>query len=194
MSWTNLFNGRDLSGWAATGDEAGWDVDDGCIRCRAEKGGYLYTLDRFEDFELELEYRTEPSCNSGVFFRWSDLQDPVNTGLEIQILDTLGQEQDRHSSGALYDLVAPAQDVARPAGEWNHMRLTCRGPRMRLKQNGLQAWDVDVDDYDTPGKCPDGTPNKYRYPWKGMPRLGHIGLQDHGGVCWFRNLRVRTGG
>ena len=193
MSWTELFNGRDLSGWAATGDEGGWDVDDGCIRCRAENGGYLYTLDRFEDFELALEYRTEPRCNSGVFFRWSDLGDPVNTGLEIQILDTLGQEQDRHSSGALYDLVAPARDVARPAGEWNRMLLTCRGPRMRLEQNGLHAWDVDVDAYDTPGRCPDGTPNKYRYAWKEMPRPGHIGLQDHGGVCWFRHLRVRTG-
>ena len=193
MSWTELFNGRDLSGWAATGDEGGWDVDDGCIRCRAENGGYLYTLDRFEDFELALEYRTEPRCNSGVFFRWSDLGDPVNTGLEIQILDTLGQEQDRHSSGALYDLVAPARDVARPAGEWNRMLLTCRGPRMRLEQNGLHAWDVDVDAYDTPGRCPDGTPNKYRYAWKEILRLGHIGLQDHGGVCWFRNLRVRTG-
>lgn len=192
MGWRELFNGRDLSGWAATGDAAGWDVDGGCIRCRAERGGYLYTLDRFEDFELSLEYRTEPRCNSGVFFRWSDLQDPVNTGLEIQILDTWGQEQDRHSSGALYDLVAPAQDVARPAGEWNRMLLTCRGPRMRLEQNGLHAWDVDVDDYDTPGRCPDGTPNKYRYAWKEMPRLGHVGLQDHGGVCWFRNLRVRT--
>ena len=193
MSWTELFNGRDLSGWAATGDEGGWDVDDGCIRCRAENGGYLYTLDRFEDFELALEYRTEPRCNSGVFFRWSDLGDPVNTGLEIQILDTWGQEQDRHSSGALYDLVAPARDVARPAGEWNRMLLTCRGPRMRLEHNGLQAWDVDVDAYDTPGRCPDGTPNKYRYAWKEMPRSGHIGLQDHGGVCWFRDLRVRTG-
>ena len=91
MSWRELFNGRDLGGWAATGDAAGWDVDGGCIRCRAERGGYLYTLDRFEDFELSLEYRTEPRCNSGVFFRWSDLQDPVNTGLEIQILDTWGR-------------------------------------------------------------------------------------------------------
>jgi hypothetical protein len=121
------------------------------------------------------------------------VDDPVHTGLEIQILDTLGQEQNKHSSGALYDLVAPTRDVARPSGQWSEMLLHCLGPRMQLTQNGHQVWDVDVDTYDTPGRSPDGTDNKFKYAWKDLPRSGHIGLQDHGGVCWFRNLRVRQG-
>ena len=191
--WQTIFNGHDLSGWKATGNAAGWSVADGCILCKADGGGYLYTEACYEDFDLRLEYRTEPNCNSGVFFRWSDLKDPVHTGLEIQILDTHGEHTlNKQSSGALYDLVAPTQDVARPAGEWNQLVLSCVGPLMRLEQNGLPVWEVDVETYDTAGRSPDGELNKFRHAWKDLPRQGHLGLQDHGGVCWFRDLSVRV--
>jgi len=189
--WRELFNGRDLTGWGVTGNADGWTVDDGCVFCRAEKGGYLYTEDQFEDFELSLEYRSDPECNSGVFFRWSDLSDPVHTGLEIQILDTHGKPLNTHSCGALYDMVAPTVDAARPAGEWNAMLLACSGPTILVELNGQQVIDVDISQYTAAGQNPNGTPNKFKYAWAEMPRRGHIGLQDHNGRIWFRNLRVR---
>ena len=86
--WKELFNGENLDGWKTTGRPEGWTVDEGAILCMVQGGDYLYTLEQFEDFDLELEFRSEPGVNSGVFFRWSDLEDPVHTGLEIQILDT----------------------------------------------------------------------------------------------------------
>ena len=190
--WVQLFNGRDLSGWKTTGNPQGWTVDNGCILCRAEKGGYLYTEAQFTDFDLELEFCLDPGCNSGVFFGWSDLADPVHTGLEIQILDTYGKPLDKHSCGALYDLVPPTVDAARPAGEWNTMLLACAGPAVQVRLNGHQVLDVDIDQFDTAGQSPDGTANKFKYAWKDMPRTGHIGLQDHNGRLWFRNLRLRT--
>ncbi|MEE2657886.1 MAG: DUF1080 domain-containing protein [Candidatus Latescibacterota bacterium] len=189
--WTDLFDGNSLDGWGVTGNEAGWRVEDECILCLAERGGYLYTQQQYNDFELKLDYRTDPGCNSGIFFRWSDLDDPVHTGLEVQILDTHGREQNTHSSGALYDMVAPPSDLARPVGEWNETLLTCVGSRLTFVQNGQQAWDVDIDDWDTPGQNPDGTANKFDYAWKEMPKTGHIGLQDHGGRAWFRRIRLR---
>ena len=88
-----LFDGNSLDGWAATGNPAGWTVDQGCIFCTAENGEYLYyTNDQFRNFELSLEFKHPPGANSGVFFRWTDLDDPVQTGIEIQILDTHGRE------------------------------------------------------------------------------------------------------
>lgn len=189
--WIDLFNGVNLDGWKVTGNPEGWTVEDGCIFCRAEKGRYLYTQDQYGDFDLALEFCLDPGCNSGVFFHWSDLSDPVHTGLEIQILDTYGKPLDKHSCGALYDLVPPAVDAARPAGEWNSMLLSCQGPLIQVTLNDQQVLDVDIDAFDTPGQSADGTPNKFKYAWKDMPRTGYIGLQDHNGRIWFRNLRIR---
>ena len=190
--WITLFAGTTLNGWKATGNPEGWIVEDGCIKCLALKGGYLATDAQFENFVLELQYKTEADVNSGIFFRWSDLADPVHTGLEIQILDTFAKETlGKQDSGALYDLIPPSTNAAKPAGEWTDFRLECNGPMIHLDQNGKRILDVDIGVFDTPGKSPDGTDNKFKYAWKDMPRRGHIGLQDHNGVIWFRNLRIR---
>ena len=55
--WRELFNGVDLTGWAATGNAEGWIVESGSIICLAEQGGYLHTNGQFEDFEFEIQYR-----------------------------------------------------------------------------------------------------------------------------------------
>ncbi len=80
---TELFNGRDLSGWTAVLDqdamggysatEKTWAVVDGAIRTTGTPFGYLRTKrSDIKDFTLKLEYRwwrkTEKP-NSGVFFR-----------------------------------------------------------------------------------------------------------------------------
>jgi hypothetical protein len=190
--WRSLFDGRTLEGWSATGNPEGWAVNDGCIHCRAQNGGYLYTEQTFEDFELTLRYLTKPGVNSGVFFRLSDVNAPVHTGMEIQILDTAGTENPgKHDSGALYDMKEPNGNVARPAGEWHDFRLVCDGPRIIVDQNGGRAVDVDINQWDTAGKNPDGTDNKFRYAWAQMPRRGHIALQDHNGEIWFKDLWIR---
>jgi len=190
--WLELFDGETLNGWQATGNADGWTVEDGCIKCLAQKGGYLASDEKFEDFEMTLEYKTLPDVNSGIFFRWSDLKDPVHTGLELQILDTYGKtELNKHDSGALYDLVPPAANAVRPAGKWNQTRLKCAGPLIEFDLNGQRVLDVDIDAFDTPGKCPDGEASKFKYAWKDLPKRGHIGLQDHNGVIWFKAIRIR---
>ncbi|WP_062110064.1 3-keto-disaccharide hydrolase [Bacillus niameyensis] len=186
-----LFDGETLNGWAATSHPEGWLAQDGLIICKGESSGYLYTTDQFEDFVLELEYRTAPGTNSGVFFRWTDLEDPVNTGLEMQIWDTFDQEEMvKNSSGALYDLVAPSSNVVRKAGEWNQVIIKCERNLIQLTLNGKMVVEADIDEWTVAGKNPDGTENKFIYAWSERPRLGHIGLQDHGGYAEFRNIKL----
>lgn len=190
-----LFDGTALNGWAATSKPEGWTIEDGMIVCHGTGSGYLYTTEQFEDFILSLEYKTEPNVNSGIFFRWTDLKDPVNTGLEMQILDTYhvkNEELGSHDSGALYDLVAPSVNAVRPAGEWNQVVIRCEGSRIQFTLNGQQIINVDIDEWSVAGKNPDGTPNKFAYAWRDQPRLGHIGFQDHGGRALFRNIKIAT--
>ncbi len=47
-------------------------------------GSYLVVYEqKLGDFVLDFEYKLSKGCNSGVFLRVSDLNDPVHTGIEV---------------------------------------------------------------------------------------------------------------
>jgi len=185
--WRTLFNGRDLDGWMASDKRppsSGWTVADGALKLSG-RGGYIWTRDTFGDFELELEYSTEG--NSGVFFRTENPRDPVQTGIEVQIHTPGGPN--RHSVGALYDLVAPSTNAAR-AG-WNRLVLSARGLKIAVELNGVKIIEADLDRWTEAGCNPDGSRNKFKRPLKDFARRGHIGFQDHGATVRYRNVRIR---
>lgn len=187
--WKPLFNGKDLSGWQnAAGEQPsrGWKVEDGAL-VRGEKAGDLWTKERFGDFVLELEFKTEG--NSGVFFRTDNPRDNVQTGIEMQV-DLASRAVSKHSVGAMYDLLAPSKNAAKD-GEWNKVQITAKGSRIQVVLNGEQIIDMDVDQWTTPGKNPDGTPNKFSKALKDFAREGHIGLQEHGYNVAYRNIRIK---
>lgn len=187
-----VFNGKDLTGWtnapgAAPG--AGWIVDNGAIVLDKTKGrgGDIWTQHRFGDFILDLEFVTE--SNSGIFIRTDKPTDNVQTGIEIQILPPAAAPN-KHSCGALYDLVAPTKEASKK-GQWNHTIIACKGNSITVQMNGEQIAQMDLDKWTEAGKNPDGTKNKFRNALKDFKREGHIGLQDHGGKVSYRNIKVK---
>ncbi|MEO2005006.1 MAG: DUF1080 domain-containing protein [Candidatus Poribacteria bacterium] len=191
--WQLLFDGASLDGWGTTGNDDGWATEDGTIVCTVSGGGYLYTEEQFEDYCLAVDFKINPGCNSGIFFMWSDLDDPVNTGLEIQILDTYGPGRTGvHDCGAVYELVPPKKQTMRPAGEWNQIVLTFTGDDVSIDMNGENIVEMDISEWTEPHKHVDGSRTKFTKAWASLPRRGHIGLQDHGGKLWFRNVKIRS--
>lgn len=190
--WKSLFDGKTLKGWAATGKSESWGVEDGAIALLTRGGGYLYTLEQFENFALSIDFKVDKGVNSGIFFRWSDLKDPVNTGIELQLLDSYGKTPaGKHDCGAIYDIAPPSKQACKPAGEWNTVVITCDKSLISVELNGERVVRIDLDEWTTPGMNPDGTKNKFARAYRELPRRGHIGLQDHGGRVWFRNVRIR---
>jgi type 1 glutamine amidotransferase len=187
-AWRELFNGHDLSGWTCKPEA--WIVEDGAL---ARQGGSdIWTTEPFGDFVLDAEFKVSPEANSGILFRTADTKDCVQTGIELQVLDSFGKEPpDKGACGAIYDCLAPSKNAARPAGQWNHVVLTCQGSRIGVVLNGDRIIDMNLDQWTQAGKNPDGTPNKYRTAYKDMPRRGYIGFQDHGHPVWCRNIRLR---
>ncbi|MFQ5806314.1 MAG: family 16 glycoside hydrolase [Phycisphaerae bacterium] len=185
--WAQLFNGRDLTGWTCKPDA--WVVEEGVL---TRKGGSdIWTEDRFGDFILELEFRLDHGTNSGIFFRTADIRDCVQTGIEIQVLDSYGKDQPgKHDCGAIYDCAAPRKNMVKKTGEWNHLVLTCRGGMINVVMNGEEIIDMNLDEWTEPHKNPDGSKNKFRTAYRDMPRVGHIGFQDHGSPIWYRNIRI----
>ncbi len=190
-----LFDGESTRGWRGFRSEqmpAGWTVEDGTLT-RSAGGGDVITEQQFADFELHLQWKISPGGNSGIFFHVSEEKGGVyETGPEMQVLDN-----DLHpdganpmtSAGANYAMHAPPEDVTRPVGEWNTVRL-------RIQDGHVQHWlnGVPVVEYQL------GSPeweallakSKFtRWPGYGKTGRGHIALQDHGDPVWYRNIRVK---
>lgn len=183
-----LFNGKDLTGWMNRDGKpsTGWTVEDGALTRGGKAAGDLWTEERFGDFILELEFKTQG--NSGVFFRTDNPKNNVQTGIEIQV-DVPRGKPDKHSVGAIYDLVAPASEPVKK-DDWNAMKITARGPKIEVEINGTKVAEMDLDQWTEPGKNPDGSKNKFKTALKDFKREGHIGLQDHGAGVQYRNIRI----
>ncbi|MGD0744196.1 MAG: DUF1080 domain-containing protein [Verrucomicrobiota bacterium] len=70
--WVNLFNGKNLDGWARHSGTAKYTVADGVLTGESVAGSdnsFLCTTQAFENFELELEYQCDALLNSGVQIR-----------------------------------------------------------------------------------------------------------------------------
>jgi hypothetical protein len=196
--FVTLFNGNDLTGWL-TGPDNAWIVKDGVLTVRRDMDGrehnydYLWTKDTYGDFILDLEFKVIEGTNSGIFFRTSDLKDPVYTGIEVQVCNSYGRDRvnKKGTAGAIYDCLEPTKNVIKKPGEWNHCTLTCKGSSIKVVLNDEQVIDMDLDHWTTPHKNPDDTKNKFGRALKDFARLGHIGFQDHGRPVWYRNIRVK---
>ena len=165
-----------------------WEVKDGVLTSSKTPGGILWSKERYDDFQVSLEYKTSAKCNSGLFFR-TDSKNPVQGGFEIQIASN-GLYQGKHVVGSLYDAKASSKQAGKPDGEWNTMVLTCNGPAIKVVLNGEQVLEADIDDWVTAKKNPDGSANKFKTALKDMPRSGQLGLQYHGQLITYRNIVV----
>lgn len=184
--WAKLYNGSDLKGWTTTGN---WLVEaDGvlAIRPRAGElgweryGAYLWSEREYADFILDLEYNYPAGGNSGVYFRVADRANPVNTGIEAQILDSSKHEgpMTHHDHGGIISTVGASRNMSRAPGEWNRMLVTMRGTHLTVDLNGANIVDIVLDETAV----------------KDRPRSGFIGLQDHGqpnDLC-FRNIWIKA--
>lgn len=177
-----LFDGKTLDGWVTTGN---WLVEpDGVIALHprpGEKGwqrydAYLTTTRKYKDFILDLEFKINAGGNSGVFLRVGDRTSQVDTGFEIQILDTHGlAKPGNHDCGGVIGAAAPSKNMAKPAGEWNRYLITCQGNRLRVELNGEQIHDLELD----------------KSAIKNRPLEGYIGFQDEAKPVWYRNVRIK---
>lgn len=183
---TAIFNGKDLTGWEVMGsNKDAFYVKDGAIWCNGQGGYWLRFTEELSDFRLKMKYMVTPNANSGVFIRSAKEGDPPFTGWEIQILDTHGKDPNKHSAGAIYDVITPMREMSKPAGEWNDLEALVIGPFVRIWLNGFKIIDVNFNDLTQPI-------GKFSVAYKDMPRSGYIGFQDHGNEVAFKDITVTT--
>jgi hypothetical protein len=192
--WRSLFDGKTTAGWRGfrqQGMPPGWQVVDGALT-RVGPGGDIITTDRFESFELSLEWKIAPGANSGVFFRVIEEVDIIwHAAPEIQVIDNAYPQplQPAQTAGSNYDLHPPALDATRSPGSWNEMRLIVKGNHVEHWLNGHKVVEYEIGSADWERRV---KASKFKeYPAYGRAQKGHIGLQDHGDWVAYRNIRIR---
>ncbi len=170
-----------------------WKMKDGVLINSSNNNKNIWTKDTYEDFILDLEFKVAKNTNSGVIYHAATTKgwDWVQQAFEVQIGDSHGQEINSHICGAIFDALAPTENMVKPVGQWNHMIITVKGSVTKVVLNGTEVINMDVDLWDTANKNPDGSKNKYKMPLRDFPRSGVIGLQDHGYPVWYRNIKIR---
>jgi hypothetical protein len=199
--WKSLFDGKSLEGWHSFGQNVvrpGWQVKDGTLVCAdPHDAGDLCTNDRYEWFELELEYRIAEGGNSGIMFHVTDEgRTAWATGPEFQLEDN-AKAADPVRCGWLYALYQPPDDPktgkpldsTKPAGEWNRVRLRIGPDLCEHEINGVKYFDYKLDSDDFRERI---QKSKFRrMPLFAKSRRGYLALQgDHGEIA-FREIRLR---
>lgn len=99
-----------------------------------EKANYLYTVESYQDFSVQMEFMIPENSNSGVYFMGR---------YEIQIADSYGKTDlafddmgglfqrwhGNQETNRSYEGVAPKVNAAKAPGEWQVLEATFRAPR-----------------------------------------------------------------
>lgn len=194
-----LFNGKTLAGFVQVGGHAKYRVEDSQVigQCVPNTGNSFLCTDRhYTNFILEVEFKVDPSLNSGIQIRSHYFDEPRNYdwqgktirvpagrvhGYQVEIDPSSrawsGGIYDEGRRGWLNDLKNnEAAGKAFKQGDWNKFRVECRGDSIKTWINSVPA--ADLKDAYTPS--------------------GLIALQVHGvgaketamEVRW-RNIRIK---
>ncbi|MBM80336.1 MAG: glucose dehydrogenase [Planctomycetaceae bacterium] len=189
--WRLLFDGKSTKGWRnykKEGISDNWKIEDGALVMRG-RGGDIITAEKFENFELSLEYNISKGGNSGIMFHVTEEYGaPWQTGPEIQVQDNV-DGHDPQKAGWLYQLYAGSEDATKPAGQWNEITLRIAPDYCAIYMNGIRYARFNKGNADWNRRV---AKSKFsRYPNFGKATKGHICLQDHGNLVSYRNIRIR---
>lgn len=191
--WKLLFDGKTTDGWRNYKKPTisdSWKVADGALSWTAKGAGDIVTVDKYDSFELKLEYKISKGGNSGLMYHVSEDEGaPWFTGPEIQIQDNK-DGHDPQKAGWLYQLYSADVDATKPAGEWNELRILITPEKCEQYMNGTKYTEYVKGSKDWDERV---AKSKFaKMPKFGKNTTGCICLQDHGNPVSFRNIKIRT--
>ncbi len=179
---TELFNGKDLTGWVCVLDSGSdvpadkvFGVENGNIRIAGNPFGYMRTENKYGDYKLHVEWRwVGKGTNSGIFQRvqedkvWPHAIEcqlcagkagdfVILGGAKIPEVECVGEFPVKNRRG----------DFEKPEGEWNEAEIVCKGNRITVYINGNLQNECTTENTE-----------------------GYIALQSEGGPVEFRNVYI----
>ena len=198
QGWVLLFDGETTNGWRnyKNREADGWAVANGELYCKetgVTKRADLITVNKYENYELLIDWKITPKHNSGIIYMVTeDNGASYESGPEYQLIDDTGYPSklsDKQLSGGNYDMHAPTAKVVKPVGEYNHTKIVINKGHVEHWLNGTKVVDYQL-------WTSEWEQLKAQSKWKdvktyGMSKEGHIALQDHGGGVAFKNIKLK---
>jgi Domain of Unknown Function (DUF1080) len=182
--FTQLFNGKDWTGWKVANPDA-FKIEDGAIIANGTPGHAYYDgpfmNHAFRNFELKVDVMTRANSNGGIFIL-TEFQEKgwPSKGFEIQVNNTY--TRDPVKTGSLYHVSdikeAPAKD-----DEWFTEHIIVKDDTITIRVN-----DKQVVQWTQPKE------------WAGSPDFakrvmsaGTVALQAHdaNSTVYYRNIRIK---
>ena len=203
--WQLLFDGESTNGWRGYNRDGfpseAWEVRDGNLVTLAQEDGGsgvdLVTEERFESYELSIEFKLTPVGNSGVLYRVVEREgEPIwYNAPEFQVLDdpahlAMGtMDMHKHLTGDNYDIHPSSVRASKPIGEWNHARIIVNHGHVEHWLNGARTVEYEIESPEWETLVAE---SKFAgYPHYGRTKRGHIGLQGYGRLVSYRNIKIR---
>ena len=205
--WQLLFDGHSTAGWRGYNRDSfptrGWRVENGELLVEhsgeeeAGFGGDIVTEDSFDDFELKVDFLLTDTANSGILYRVIEQEGSAiwHNAPEYQLLDDdtyiamASMDMNTHLTGDNYDLHSASSRPTNPIGEWNTARIIVDGQHVEHWLNGVKTVEYEIGSPDWEALV---AKSKFSgYPAYGRTARGPIGLQDHGHLVKFRNIKIR---
>lgn len=193
-AWADLF-AQDLSD--AVFPKGIWSFEDGVLTASEDQA--IWSQKDYDNFILDLEFKTAPGTNSGVIVYCSDIQNWIPNSVEIQIADDYAEKWASSPKtwhcGAIFGHLAPTKSLVNKPGEWNRYTITCVDQKIYVMLNGEPITALDMQLWTSAKNNPDGSeiPPWLSKPLAQLPTHGRIGLQGkHAGApIYFRNLKIQ---
>ncbi|MDP8243201.1 MAG: DUF1080 domain-containing protein [Candidatus Hinthialibacter antarcticus] len=192
--WQPLFK-TDLSD--AIFPEGVWTVKDGVFTASEDQA--LWSKKEYDNYIVDLEFKTAEGTNSGVIVHCSDMDNWIPNSVEIQIADDHSEEWADHDRtwqcAAIFGRLAASKSVVKKPGEWNRYTITCLDNMIYVMLNGETVTVCDMSKWTDAKKNPDGSeiPAWLSKPMATLTTKGHIGFQGkHAGApIYFRNIKIK---
>jgi hypothetical protein len=206
--WVLLFNGKNFTGWRqynGTEMPKNWIIEDNAMKVftgegknpgQGSGGDIIYSIKKFKNFELSIDWKVSEMGNSGIFYYICEVPDQgiYYAAPEVQVLDNVKATDNKvasHLAGSLYDMLPADPNTVKPTGEWNNIVITVKDGKVNHLQNGVKVVEYELW---TPKWDEMVANSKFKsFPGflEGIAKEGYIGLQDHGYAIWFRNIKIR---
>ncbi len=182
-------NGTDFQGWS--GAIENYDVTEGVIRCKPNKGGTIFTEKEYTDFSVRFQFKLPEGGNNGLAIRYpggaGDVDAAYQGMCELQVLDSEHPKyatlDSRQYHGSAYGMVAAHRGYLRPTGQWNFQEVTVVGSTIKVELNGTVVLDCDLKEVDEyMGERPH--PGRDR-------KSGHFGFAGHSDPVEFKNVCIK---
>ncbi len=199
--WKLLFDGNSPGAWRGYNMDSipgGWIIEDGAFKVTTEGKGEnlgIITDEEYGRFALSLECKLTEGANSGLIYQVKEdtaYRFPYETGPEFQILDHVNWSKPIEKwqiMGANYAMYPPQAEPFREIGEWNHLVLVVDGNTVTQILNGEVV--VEYEKYSDDWNERRNSGKWEKFPDWGKFDTGHIALQNHGSVVWFRDIKIK---